>query len=178
MCSVRSVIPNISNALWMNSASKMMKRMQLRIHGKASTKMQNPVLMNRIDHLLELMRMFSAYTGDPQYENYGIHHLHCKEVTMLAVLQEAYDDEREEGRKEGREEGREEGRKEGRKEGKEEERNGLNRIYSTLFKQGRVEDVQRAVSDPEYLKRIMDEFGIKDDEEDANNTSDKADTNI
>ena len=143
---------------------------QLRIHGKASTKMQNPILMNRIDHLLELMRMFSAYTGDPQYENYGIHHLHSKEVTMLAVLKEAYDDEREEGRKEGREEGR----KEGRKEGKEEERNGLNLIYSTLFKQGRAEDVQRAVNDPEYLKRIMDEFGIKDDEEDATQNSRKS----
>ena len=114
--------------------------------------------------------MFSAYTGDPQYENYGIHHLHSKEVTMLAVLKEAYDDEREEGRKEGREEGR----KEGRKEGKEEERNGLNLIYSTLFKQGRAEDVQRAVNDPEYLKRIMDEFGIKDDEEDATQNSRKS----
>ena len=102
--------------------------------------------------------MFSAYTGDPQYENYGIHHLHSKEVTMLAVLKEAYDDEREEGRK----------------EGKEEERNGLNLIYSTLFKQGRAEDVQRAVNDPEYLKRIMDEFGIKDDEEDATQNSRKS----
>ena len=124
-------------------------------------KMQDSILMNRIDHVLELMRMFSAYTGDPLYENYGIRHLHNKEVTMLAVLKEAYDDEREEGRKEGR------------KEGKEEERNDLNHIYSTLFKQGRAEDVQRAVNDPEYLKRIMGEFGFKDEEEDVTQNSRK-----
>ena len=130
---------------------------QLRIHGKASMKMQDSILMNRIDHVLELMRMFSAYTGDPLYENYGIRHLHNKEVTMLAVLKEAYDDEREEGRK----------------EGKEEERNDLNHIYSTLFKQGRAEDVQRAVNDPEYLKRIMVEFGFKDEEEDVTQNSRK-----
>ena len=116
-------------------------------------KMQDSILMNRIDHVLELMRMFSAYTGDPLYENYGIRHLHNKEVTMLAVLKEAYDDEREEGRKEGR--------------------NGLNHIYSTLFKQGRAEDVQRAVNDPDYLKRIMAEFGFRDEDEDVTQNSRK-----
>ena len=102
-------------------------------------------MMGRVDHFLELMRMFSAYTGDPMYEEYGISHLHSKEVTMLAVLKEYYDDVREEGREEGRED--------------------LNFIYAELFRQGRSADVQRAVEDPEYFKKIMTEFGKKDEGE-------------
>ena len=38
---------------------------QLRIHGKALLTKQDPKQQDRIEHVLELMRMFSAYTGDP-----------------------------------------------------------------------------------------------------------------
>ena len=119
---------------------------QLRIHGKAHLTKQDPKQQDRIEHVLELMRMFSAYTGDPMYEEYGISHLHSKEVTMLAVLKEYYDDVREEGKAEAR----------------KEEREDLNLIYAELFRQGRAADVQRAVEDPEYFKKIMAEFGKKD----------------
>lgn len=58
---------------------------------------------------------------------------------MLAVLKEYYDEVREEGKAEAR----------------KEEREDLNLIYAELFRQGRSADVQRAVEDPEYLKKIM-----------------------
>ena len=122
---------------------------QLRIHGRASMEMQDPVLLTRIEHVLELMRMFSAYTGDPLYENYGISHLNNKEVTMLAVLKEYEEEKIREGRKEGRKEGR----------------TVLNSIYASLLSDGRTDDMMRAIRDPEYLKKILAEFGINDDED-------------
>ena len=109
--------------------------------------MEDPKLMGRVIHILELMRMFSAYTGDPQYEALGIKYAHNKEITMLAGLKE-YIEEKE---------------KEGKKEGKKE----LTAVLANLFKQGRVNDVQRAVDDPDYLNKIMAEFGYSNDDEEA-----------
>ena len=125
---------------------------QLRLLGKPYLNSVDTKLAERIVHVLELMRMFSAYTGDPMYEEFGIRHLHNKEVNMIAFVKEFHDELKLEGRKEGRKEGRRKGL------------NDLNLIYSDLFKQGRIEDVQRSVQDPEYLKKIMAEFGMKEDE--------------
>ena len=58
-----------------------------------------------------------------------------------------------------------EGRKEGRKEGRREERKDITDIFSKLLGQGRQDDVMCAIRDPEYMKQIMAEFGIKEDEE-------------
>ena len=54
---------------------------------------------------------------------------------------------------------------EGRKEERKEERKGLTNVFTILFRDGRDDDVRRAVQDPEYLKQIMAEFGFNDDEE-------------
>ena len=53
------------------------------------------------------------------------------------------------------------GRCEGRKEGT----NNLNRVYSNLLMQGRKDDLIRSINVPEYLKKIMAEFGYSDDED-------------
>ncbi len=52
-----------------------------------------------------------------------------------------------------------EGRKEGRKD--------VTDVLTILFRNGRDADVRRSVEDPEYLKKIMAEFGIHDDEEET-----------
>ena len=54
---------------------------------------------------------------------------------------------------------------EGRKEGRREERKDITNIFTILFREGRPDDVRRSVEDPEYMKQIMAEFGIKEDEE-------------
>lgn len=118
---------------------------QLRVHGEPYLKMQDPKLMRRINHVLELMRMMSAYTGNPNYEAIGIKQSHHKEITMLAVIQDFENHVKAEGRKE--------------------ERKDITDIFSKLLGQGRQDDVMRAIRDPQYMKQIMAEFGIKDDEE-------------
>lgn len=122
---------------------------QLRIYGRLYLERLDPDMTGRVDHILELMRMFSAYTGDPDYEALGIRQANNKEVTMLAAV------------KEYREKIENKGRREGRREGA----NNISLIYSNLFKAGREDDVRRAVQDPEYRKQIMAEFGYSDDEE-------------
>ena len=57
------------------------------------------------------------------------------------------------------------GKQKWKREGKREGRCTVNRIYASLFKQGRAADVQQAVDDPEYLKKIMEEFGYHDDDD-------------
>ena len=33
----------------------------------------------------------------------------------------------------------------------------------TLYSQGREDDIRRSIEDPKYMKKMMNEFGIKDD---------------
>ena len=124
----------------------------LRIYGKTYLEKQTPDFLRRIVHVLDLMRMLTTYSGDARFETWAIEQEHHKEVNMIAALKECWDDARNIGL--------EDGRKEGRKEG----RGNLNVIYADLFKAGRVEDVQRAVQDPEYLKQIMSEYGYKEED--------------
>ena len=127
---------------------------QLRIYGEPYLKLQDSKLMHRIVHVLELMRMMSAYTGNPDYETIGIRESHNKEITMLAAIQSFENHVKAEGRIEGRIEGRK----------------AITDIFSTLLEQGRQDDVMRAIREPEYLKLIMAEFGITD-EDNVKNTN-------
>ena len=65
---------------------------------------------------------------------------------------------REEGRVKGREEGREEGRVEGRSEGINEGIKSITDLFAKLFSLGRVQDVEKASNDKEYLKKLMEEY--------------------
>ena len=46
--------------------------------------------------------------------------------------------------------------------------NNINRIYANLLDQGRNEDLMRAIKEPEFLKKILEEFGftVEDEDED------------
>ncbi len=129
----------------------------LRMYGESYRKIQQPELLQKIVHFLELMRMFSAYTGNLWYENYAMNEAHKKEVTMLAVMEREIQNI-ENGCKD-------RFMKKGMKEGEKKGISNVNQVYACLFKQGRVTDVQRAVDDPEYLNQLMAEFGFNDDEE-------------
>ena len=103
----------------------------LRIHGKNYLQTLNPGFKRKIVHLLELMHMLSAYSGNPWYEEYAMSMEHKEEVTMLAVMQEAEDMIRAKGE----EDGRKEGRKEGKKEGKAEDLVNLMKNFSLSIEQ-------------------------------------------
>ena len=122
---------------------------QLRIYGEPYLKMQDPKLLRRIDHVLELMRMMSAFTGNPVYEAIGIKQSQHKEITMLAAIQEFENHVKAEGRKEGRKD--------------------ITNIFTCLLAQGRQDDVMHSIQDPEYLTKMMKEFGINDEEETDDN---------
>ncbi|MDO4262463.1 MAG: Rpn family recombination-promoting nuclease/putative transposase [Eubacteriales bacterium] len=66
----------------------------------------------------------------------------------------------EEGRDSGRREGRIEGRKEGRVEGKTEGQERVNSLIRSLLAADRMEDIRRAVEDPEYQQELFEELGI------------------
>ncbi len=57
-------------------------------------------------------------------------------------------------KEEGREEGLKKGRKEGRKEGREE----LASLMYFLLQEGRIEDVKRVTSDPDFQNQLLQEY--------------------
>lgn len=59
-----------------------------------------------------------------------------------------------------REEAWAEGLAEGRAEGHAEATARLNKLYSCLLTSDRADDLQRALKDPVYLKRLLQEFGF------------------
>ena len=78
------------------------------------------------------------------------------EQYMQEYVQEHADEIREEARAEGLEQGRTEGREQGLEEGMTR----LNKLNSCLLSANRLSDLQRALQDPEYQKKLLQEFGI------------------
>ena len=60
-------------------------------------------------------------------------------------------------KEEGRQEGFVQGKAEGKAEGKADERSLLARIIGRLLAAGRIEDAQKATSDPNYLEQLVQE---------------------
>ena len=116
-----------------------------RLYGDDFLDKQEPAFLQNIDHFVETMRMLSAFSHDPRFEELALNPPKTKEVNMILALSRKID------------EGKREGRREGRK--------GMNRIYASLFHQGRGADVVRAVEDPEFLQQILDEFGVHDEDD-------------
>ena len=117
---------------------------QLRLRGDTHLDMQDPMLSQTIQHFFELMRLMRAYSHDSRFE-IGTNVLPpVEDRTMLAVLTRLED--------------------QGIKKGI----NNINRIYANLLDQGRNEDLMRAIKEPEFLKKILEEFGftVEDEDED------------
>ena len=62
----------------------------------------------------------------------------------------------------------------GIKIGRRESINELNRIYATLLDQGRNEDLMRAIKEPEFQKKILEEFGFTVEDEDEDEDDDES----
>lgn len=77
------------------------------------------------------------------------------------ALREGWEVGRKEGIKEGIKEGVQEGRKEGRKEGIDTGTGRVNLLIQKLAECGRMDDIVRAASEPEYQKELFREFGIE-----------------
>ena len=63
-----------------------------------------------------------------------------------------------EGERRGRIEGERQGRIEGERQGRIEGINNINALNSILIKAGRLDDLTRATSDPDYQKKLMAEL--------------------
>ncbi len=127
-----------------NVVAKFFKHLRLR--GDTNLDLNDPLLSQPITHFLELMRLLSAYSGDSRFEVNAQMLPPEKERNMLAVLTKLED--------------------QGRREGI----NNLNRVYANLLMQGRNDDLTRSINDPEYLKKIMAEFGYSDAEDEDEKT--------
>ena len=86
------------------------------------------------------------------------------EQYMEEYVKEHADEIREEawieGLAEGREQGLTEGREQGLTEGREQGMARLNKLNTYLLSLDRLADLQRALKDPEYQKKLFQEFGI------------------
>ena len=63
-----------------------------------------------------------------------------------------------EGRLEGERQGRIEGERQGRIEGERQGINNINTLNNILIKAGRLDDLTRATSDPDYQRKLMAEL--------------------
>ena len=107
-------------------------------------------LSHKWHYFLSIPVSIIIYSGDSRFEASAQMLPPEKERNMLAVLTQLED----------------QGRREGRREGTD----NLNRVYANLLMQGRNEDLTRSINDPEYLKKIMAEFGFSDDEDEDEKT--------
>ncbi len=79
---------------------------------------------------------------------------HFKDVNLPAERKKAREEGLAEGRAEGRAKGREEGLAEGRAEGRAEGESRFAKLTQLLLESGLTEDLKRAVTDPEYRKKL------------------------
>ncbi|MBQ6994454.1 MAG: Rpn family recombination-promoting nuclease/putative transposase [Lachnospiraceae bacterium] len=77
----------------------------------------------------------------------------------------AWEDHRMSGVLEGKREGIKEGKKEGKIEGKIEGKEIVNRLILCLIKDGRQEDIEKAVSDSAYQEELIQYYGLDREEE-------------
>ena len=84
----------------------------------------------------------------------------------------SYGEEREEkgraeGEAKGRAEGEAKGRAEGEAKGRAEGENRLAELISKLLAAGRNDDIERVTKDPQYRRKLYEEFGIENAASDA-----------
>lgn len=117
----------------------------------------------------QLAQLYQGHENDALYKNYmnfrilaGMSgkepDIMCEALYLLFAdqLKQREEDGRKEGEAVGRKEGREEGRKEGRKDGEER----MSSLCRFLFKENRIKDMERAVSDKAFREALFQEFHL------------------
>ena len=91
-------------------------------------------------------------------EEIGVKYMQEWEEKILEK-QKAHEEGLEEGRKLGLAEGRKSGLAEGLEKGHVELKQ-TEQLFRLLIQQSRLEDIERAMNDPEYKKKLYEEFGL------------------
>lgn len=75
-------------------------------------------------------------------------------------MRQVYEEGRAEGERLGREEGERLGREEGERLGREKVFKKALQLLQPLLANGQIEDLEKAVNDPEFQKKLLEEFDI------------------
>lgn len=105
--------------------------------------------LEQIKHVEEFVELMNAVTNSKQFSDLPMILNERGGETMWTYL---FDNAREQGEKLGREQGEKLGREQGE--------NKLGILINKLFGLGRMEDIQRASTDPEYRNKLYQEFQI------------------
>ena len=119
-------------------------------------------LQNSMRRIKNSRRMGERYMMFEQYmQEYVQEHAdEIREEARAEGLKQGRTEGLEQGRAEGREQGLEQGLEQGREQGLEEGMTRLNKLNFCLLSANRLSDLQRALQDPEYQKKLLQEFGI------------------
>lgn len=109
-----------------------------------------------IRHVDEFLKLMQALEGDDRYEEV-LHTLQKEEKKEGINMSEVLD--RIENR------GIIIGEKRGEKRGREKMAYEINTLYATLLKQNRMEDLKRAIADPDYQRQLLIAYGISSEED-------------
>ena len=109
-----------------------------------------------IRHVDEFLKLMQALEGDDRYEEV-LHALQKEEKKEGINMSEVLD--RIENR------GIIIGEKRGEKRGREKMAYEINTLYATLLKQNRMEDLKRAIADPDYQRQLLIAYGISSEED-------------
>lgn len=107
---------------------------------------------DKFRHVDSMLKAMSALTGDDRFEE--IINENRKSEGKVDNMCKVLDRVENRGIRKGLKEGRREGIQEGPQEGSAE----LNDLYSSLYKQGRDEEVKKACTDPEYCRQLLEEY--------------------
>ena len=97
-----------------------------------------------IRHVDEFLKLMQALEGDDRYEEV-LHTLQAEEKKEGIKMSEVLD------------------RVE--KRGREKMAHEINTLYAALLEQNRMDDLKRAITDTDYQRQLLSEYGISDDEE-------------
>ena len=101
-----------------------------------------------IRHVDEFLKLMQALEGDDRYEEV-LHTLQKEEKKEGINMSEVLDKIENRGIIIGEKRGREK----------------INTLYATLLKQNRMEDLKQAITDPDYQRQLLIEYGISSEED-------------
>lgn len=105
-----------------------------------------------------------ALEGDDRYEEV-LHTLQAEEKKEGIKMSEVLDRVENRGIVIGESRGIVIGEKRGEKRGREKMAHEINTLYAALLEQNRMDDLKRAITDTDYQRQLLSEYGISDDEE-------------
>ena len=139
-------------------------RIFLNTHGTDKTGVSDELieLLHYMEHTTE--KVSRECKSDKIHEmQRRIHQIKSSEEIGVKYMQEWEEKiiEKKKAREEGLAEGLSKGRREGEKSGRQEERQRAEQMYQTLIQENRLADIEKAMKDPEYKKKLYQEFGME-----------------